>query len=1264
MARIHEAEQYVKRADGPPGGAPRDPGADNGAVERHNGLQIHTMREFADGRTVIGLGDPEAAAPETLVLLKPSERLIDTSWTTSTVDWFRARTDSPDFEPPVSIGESVVAIADLTDTMRFKIIDIDTPKVIPDPERMRPWDRIEGNKAAPTRDGVTPNKDADTDTVLRQKHEAKARINGHVRTAISEGNAVKVLEMEGATVYVLPVSTEMEEASVVEGDPTSKSKLFQAGGSLLEGTQFLTAQVKHRKDGETESEVDDILYITPAWGKATTTADNPLAWKKEDKTPQATKRESELKDRHESEKAKVPTIGTYIDKVTKTRTGRGNVASHLVTRLMREARQIHPNRRMASTEPAINNASEETRAFNFQKEWQRRTEGLPEEMVTYLEGTWMPAMIADNHKVRSLLVIEDDATEGKKQKATVAEPREVKYKQELDVRDLSSMPEHVIDTILTHPKREWPRLVAEYFVVTQDLQKHVADVSRKVGYAALGQEGAEALLHRHFLAFKEHTRGMSWDQVAGEIEKIKDESLRQAMVTSYVNIGGQGLADDETKKRELAKSAAAQTHERALQRAGLRHFKADAVDTRVDLDYNRVYMRAESLVEPAPGLSYEEIATRQTAAIEQYGQGQEVVYETEQSRAMTERLIAAGYSADARIPWMSAEGVVEVPHRERLENFAAAIGLATSMARDLYVNPEKFAKQYGYKPGTSEYDRVIRVGRQIQIVADWKFPNYIPRPTADQPGLMMPLVTSRPDFARVRTEDGGIGWKATELENSYGGPGMQEIIMAGYPEAQSDLTDKLAEFMAEVGLPKKMDADFNRKRLTIVMTEDWAPYRGELEIFLEALRQKHGIETQIHSIEELADREPEEKSPVESGFVFHFAYPWNFIKDPAQYHLNIMLEPQRVSEIMGYDLKDVLRDEFVQNGEVNMELLQKRLKAIKDDSDYVFSRDLDLPIGFWQSRLRRDIYRDTVTVTRNEGTTEAPREVTTQEDILTAPSRTEKYAGQTLQQAGATIATRMTTAARELYARQGHDLYIYNDPANSRLVHTKTGLAAYHLPEFQAVFQDALGRAGFADAAETFGHALTQMTARTVALTENTGEPELDAYVQSVVEDAIAHPQKYVLKLAVDPQYGAFDWGSRGVFMGPEMSHAEWRATVYKAVASKSPYLLQEVVENVAFDQPRTDKKAHPINAEGTEQIALFNRNPEDPNYDWGDLYVTGKSKVRFNPFLFSRFGQEKGKVESRASAGIMTIRPEEEEGKVTKVHGASDAAMAPVVYV
>jgi hypothetical protein len=107
-------------------------------------------------------------------------------------------------------------------------------------------------------------------------------------------------------------------------------------------------------------------------------------------------------------------------------------------------------------------------------------------------------------------------------------------------------------------------------------------------------------------------------------------------------------------------------------------------------------------------------------------------------------------------------------------------------------------------------------------------------------------------------------------------------------------------------------------------------------------------------------------------------------------------------------------------------------------------------------------------------------------------------------------------------------------------------------------------------------------------------------------------------------------WGSRGVYLGSDLSQAEWSAAVDKALAcfNRSPYVLQR------FHKPRT-AEAHWFDFEKNELVPM-------------------QSRVRLCPYYFVS-----GEIDSaRANLGgiLATICPADKK----IIHGMRDAILAP----
>lgn len=806
---------------------------------------------------------------------------------------------------------------------------------------------------------------------------------------------------------------------------------------------------------------------------------------------------------------------------------------------------------------------------------------------------------------------------------------------------VGGLPEDVQETYLALPEDQRVQFLVEYNVLNQ-LGKDIPVMLRSGGIVSL--EGsrkqdftnAEAEMIRIYSKLLTEWGSLSMEDILTRIEAESDD-VRKSQLTRLVT-GNQRRDNSKALGRMIARFLAANDFNTLLETAGREYFASHAVTESVLSEHipdtlpGRSYERAERLI--IPRVFYADIIDRQVAMFSAHNPGgARAIYETPFFREVAAKLEQIGQESAASISWMSAESYAEATGRKQFEQFALTVSLATDVARALYRDPHNYALSLGMQPGSEKYDAVIRLGGMIQAALDWNLPEFLPKPTHGGVEAQVPLMLIRPDFARRFGPNGQLEWVATELENSPGGLGMELVIMAGHPEIQSNLVDNVARFMREAAVPEGV----NRNRLAIVMTEEWEPYRTELEVFLHTLHEQTGIETQIYSIEELA---ADPSHQVESGFVFHFAYTWNFMKHPEQYYLNLLLNPSQVAEALGVNVDDVVQSAY--RGEANTAALTSAREEVLAFGDKQFKKQLRLPTAHWEKGLLSYIYEP---------------------GLLQRASTNPAYAGMTLREIGQAGAQRMTDTAHRLYQRQGADLMIFNDPYMGNCVNGKTDMAIMHLPGFASVLQEALAKKyGFSNQRATdAAQSLTRMTAYTIPLALHTGNEALAQYVASAVETAKANKNGWILKVSADPQFGSVDWGARGLVKGIDLTQEQWEEALKNAAASDIPWVIQEIVENVPYNQPRKDRNAGPIDIAGQQMVGLYNRDPGYPNFTFGELALT-PVLGRFNPFLFA-YLDRRGREVSLVSDGIITLTPYDDGQVAQAVHGSTAAAMVGVKF-
>ncbi|MEM3526132.1 MAG: hypothetical protein QXV37_01850, partial [Candidatus Jordarchaeaceae archaeon] len=852
----------------------------------------------------------------------------------------------------------------------------------------------------------------------------------------------------------------------------------------------------------------------------------------------------------------------------------------------------------ALTDNALSFPSQKVEEFDFDKAWDRLTAELPPSLREYLRNTWFPAALNAKEAALSAANIE--------------------------IREMVDLPLPVRKWIEAVSENQIGRLAA--YEALKELPTQAKNLLRRAGLSWLRRKSKrqiEEILRRLYWSANKIVNSHKLEEKGGVFSE-KNPALLAKLI--------QFIQTDNPTFQQLIGFLARERFYQILEDLGSRHFSLDLLkEEGGGVDYERIFKRAKLLLCPQKGLTHPEIVRRQTKVLDYYGV--ETPYETSYSRQLSEDLKAAGYHQEARIPWAAAEGWVEFPKevREAVSNFIAALGLASAFVSSLLRDAEKLAQECGLRG--EEYQKLINLAEMAKFILNWNVPPYLPRPTQKTPDLSMPLVFTRPDFCR--TEHGGeLGLVATELENSPGGLGIMQVLYPGYG-CTSNLPSLFLQFMENTPLPRGINNNFSRAQLTILMTDDWFSYRRELEIFLRRMREL-GINTAICSIEELVRK----GAKISPGFVYHFAYPWNFFREGEEYFINLLLQPERVAELLGVPLERILIH--------NPEEAQKDMAHVMEDADYLFQQNLAVPRGFFATRLPGRVYRP---------------------DILQMVSQREEYFGKTLPQIGKEISNAMRKAAMEIYQRQGRDLYIFNAPGAGLFLYSKMGMALFHLPYFKIVFQTVLKKFGFSDQqAEEYAQLLQKMTAQTIPLIppEKIRLKSLRQHVAHYLKAALAEPEKWMVKVSMDPYFGAYDWGSRGNFAGCDIEDERvWKAFINYALASNVPFVLQRFVPNVPFDQPRTSLTAAHIDGLGRNRIGIFHRDPRSHLFSPGDLVIMESASMRFTPFGLVHFGKRKGEVEVNVSGGIATLRPvpKDKKGKFVPVHGSTDAAVVPALF-
>ncbi len=918
-----------------------------------------------------------------------------------------------------------------------------------------------------------------------------------------------------------------------------------------------------------------ISYGSPFWGKATAESTNNLRSFK-----------TGLTTLHE--------VMSQVSLANKQQIDR--VRAHLVKHLLANASEAYPSE---------SNFPKTTR-FDMKAKIGEVLNDVPKHLEDYLRSVWLPDAL-----------------------------RKEEIRQKERTIQIGGLPEDVIESYLVVPISEREKFLAEYSI-TKQLAIEKDELLHKAGILALGESTEKACseIYTRLLGIFSVDDG---SKIIDYINSLEDVNVIRQAKKLLNDLQAKG--NNQTIVKGLAEFFCSLQFSQLLEEKGRRYLATHKITDQLRAAHiessmsSRTYDRVDRLIQPSQ--SFATIISRQVNEFETHNPNNApAIYNTSQFEEVAANLKAAGFGKAASISWMNAESYAEVSGRKKFETFATAVGIATQIAKRLYVDPEAFAKELGFRENSQPYKNLLQLADSIRAALDWNLPEFLPRPNHGGNTTQLPLMLIRPDFAREQLPDGSMRWIATELENSPGGLGMELVVMAANPEIRSNLVDNFYQFMQDAAVPESV----KRNQLTVIMTEEWQPYRTELEVFLDDLQKKKGVVTKIYSIEELTQNP---SLQIEPGFVFHFAYTWNFMKHPEQYYVNLMKYPNKVAYALGVSVDSVVQEKY--RGRQNAQQLAKDLKETTDFGDKKFKSELRLPTKYWEDGLRRYIYVNNLSSLR---------------------SQNPLYQGLTLEEIGRAKAEQMTRKAHEIYRRQENDLLIFNDPYMGNFVNGKNDLAILHLPGFSDVLQIAMENSyGFSRReTRTFVESLQQMTAQTIPLALHTGNKELTDYVQRHVDDALHHKDEWIIKVSADPQFGSVDWGSRGLVKGGETKEESWRELLMKACESDIPWVLQRVIQNTPFDQRRQERNARPINADGKELVALYNRDPHDTHFAVGELQTT-KTRGRFNPFLFT-YRNRQGQLVSLVSDGILTLTPYDEDKKAQAVHGTSESAMTGVRIV
>ncbi|MCA9371424.1 hypothetical protein KC726_00855 [Candidatus Woesebacteria bacterium] len=1124
--------------------------------------------------------------PTSWMILNKGENYIRGIITPEIVQWFQRRTGIV-LDDQALVGKQVDLIYDSTNPSRSRLIDLDMKKISDDPQKLKSYETLEGTPAEGRR-----TEQADTNLILSQKEAVKAQITPKALAAIAVEQAMQLNQTSNGTIYLMAISEEMEAVSTIEGDPASSNTSLQRQKKLLCQGKPLIILVGNS---------NNVHFITPSYGKATTLAANMNGWNFADgqtlgkllSESGVARQKNTIIDALIRKIAKQEPSPTTLEEIIEKQIKRypPNLAEHLKSVWLPEQCQMQAQALQAA----------EQTLFRLQND------GVIDENWNVIDQAYEEEV---NRHIGRLYSI----------------PVPCNNEGAINYDELNRLPEQFIDYLFTQDMSRWNDLVLQYHVVTENLSSTADDLMRRVGAMHFGEDTIHQLLFDNYNALTT----ISWNQVPDSFNKLSESQLQKCQ--QYYEHLNTLQTDDESRLREFASFMSSLILNNALYaatRSQDKNIDYGDVAEMPKIQYAAVYARAESLITTAKS-AFQTMVQRHVEAMNRYGiEG--TMYDTPQIRARAEQLRSKGLENLARVPWKLLEGPMIAPNKEQYVNLMRGLSLVGTFVGFAVSKPEELAKGAGYEVDSPEHARLMNICRAIDAAISYKFPDYLPK----EGRLVSPLVLTRPDLTRTVDNGGNMIMKATELESSPGGLGMQKILFEGYGIGdQSNIAEHLDQMMREMRVPKNVD----RKTLTIFMTEEWGEYRADLIVFQKQMVEEYGVRVNLVTLEDLMKKNG---TSVESGFVFHFAYPWNFIKDPDKYYINVLLDPKRVAYMLDCSLEEVLRPNFIRtDGTVDQQALEREMNHIKEETHREFNLTGIPPMGLWEQRLKQYVYRDDIYGRENDS-------------------------NRSLIDEARIVAQRMAQTTMEVYSRQGSDLLIFNDPWLSGFAHCKLGMGVFSIPGAIDVIKQTLAAMNFdAQELESMMIACSTMLADSNILKasdQTTGHTELDKHLDAIYQDAWNNPGKYVLKLAVDPQFGMYDWGARGVFIGAEMDTASWRSLMLHAAQANVPYMLQNLIENTPFDRRRVKREARVNSLTDNEQIAVFVDDTDDPNFDIGEVRVNGSSRIRYNPFLTGYLSSKKGHVEGAAANGIVTVTPV--SNGVTKVHGATNAAMAPVTF-
>ncbi len=169
----------------------------------------------------------------------------------------------------------------------------------------------------------------------------------------------------------------------------------------------------------------------------------------------------------------------------------------------------------------------------------------------------------------------------------------------------------------------------------------------------LGSERTEQAYLNIYGAITDRFGGMTHPELIEACYGIPNATIRGSVAEKIAKLSTQRGMTDDRARDETLKYLIQRTHENAMIVVGRRVYSPTEGGAKPvqDIAYDKLHRKAKLLVQPAAGLTFEEITARQHAALTTLsGNTTTPIYETTQSREMQGKMREAGHHEAAAIP--------------------------------------------------------------------------------------------------------------------------------------------------------------------------------------------------------------------------------------------------------------------------------------------------------------------------------------------------------------------------------------------------------------------------------------------------------------------------------------------------------------------------------------------------------------------------------------------------------------------------------------